>query len=143
NHATLVCTNGNLNLADWTLLEALVAAGAHVYYCGDFDVRGLDIAAGLLTRFSGAASPWRMTARDYVAALEGGEKKLDPAGLQRAGRYFPELVREMSTRGHGADQESLIALLKRDLNRFVLEGIAPPRWNEPPSGLSAHHSVTD
>jgi hypothetical protein len=74
--------------------------------------------------------------------LGSGEKKLDPVGLQRAGRYFPELVHEMSARGYGADQESLIALLKRDLNRFVLEGIAPPRWNEPPGGHSAHHSVT-
>jgi uncharacterized protein (TIGR02679 family) len=141
NHSTLVCTNGNLNLADWTLLEALVAGGAHVYYCGDFDVRGLEIAAALLTRFPGAASPWRMTASDYRAAIQAEKKKLDPVGLQRMGRYFPELVREMSTRGQGADQESLIDLLKRDLNKFVLEGRTPPRWNEPPHG-TARHSLT-
>ncbi|WP_420127199.1 DUF2399 domain-containing protein [Longimicrobium sp.] len=141
NHPTLVCTNGNLNLADWTLLEALVSSGAHVYYCGDFDVRGLEIAASLLTRFPEDVSPWRMTADDYVTAVQAEEKKLDPAGLQRMSRYFPGLVHEMSSRGHAADQESLIDLLKRDLNRFVLEGIAPPRQNEPPGGHSVLYSA--
>lgn len=142
NHATLMCTNGNLNLADWTLLEALVSSGAHVYYCGDFDVRGLEIAASLLNRFPGNVSPWRMTADDYITAVLAEEKKLDPAGLQRMSRYFPGLVHEMSSRGHAADQESLIELLKRDLNRFVLEGVAPPRWNEPPGGHSVRYSLT-
>ncbi|HEX6041915.1 DUF2399 domain-containing protein [Longimicrobium sp.] len=142
NHATLVCTNGNLNLADWTLLESLIGSGAHVYYCGDFDVRGLEIAAALLTRFPEAVSPWRMTADDYISAIQAGKNKLDPTGLQRVNRHFPELVREMSKRGLAADQESsLIEMLKRDLNRFVLEGIAPPRWNEPPGHSSRRHTA--
>jgi uncharacterized protein (TIGR02679 family) len=126
-HPTLICTNGNVNLADWMLLEALVRSGAHVYYCGDFDKKGLDITRAILERFPGGASPWRMTASDYEAAIRTETGTLDPRGLERAAPFLPDLVRAMSVRRHAADQEGLIPRLKGDLERFVLHGEPPPR----------------
>jgi uncharacterized protein (TIGR02679 family) len=126
-HPTLICTNGNINLAEWMLLEALVRSGAHIYYCGDFDKKGLDITRAVLERFPGSATPWRMSASDYEAAIRTGTATLDPRGLERAARFLPDLVRAMSVRRHAADQEGLIPRLKADLDRFVLYGEPPPR----------------
>lgn len=127
NHPTLVCTNGNLNTADHQLLRLLTGAGAHLFYSGDFDARGLEIAATVLDRYPGRASPWRMTPADYRAALRGDRATLDPAALQRAGRLFPDLVREMGERRQAAHHEGLIDRLQADLDHFVTRGQAPPR----------------
>jgi uncharacterized protein (TIGR02679 family) len=140
-HPTLICTNGNINLADWTLLEALVRSGAHVYYCGDFDAKGLDITRAILERFPDAASPWRMTASDYEAAIRNQAATLDPRSLQRAARHLPDLVHAMTARRIPADQEGLIPHLKADLDRFVLHGEPPPRRGAPGSGNTAFGEI--
>jgi uncharacterized protein (TIGR02679 family) len=132
NHPTLVCTNGNLNPADWKLLEALCATGAHLFYSGDFDGRGLGIVTHLLNRYPEAASPWRMTPDDYLAALRDGSTALDTAGLERVKAVFPELVAEMTARGQAAHHEALIGRFEDDLDRWVRRGITPPRRGEGP-----------
>ena len=125
NHPTLICTNGNLNLADKALLDALVQRGAHLFYGGDFDAKGLEIAALVLARYPGPASPWRMTVEDYRDALRTEGRALEPGALDRAARIFPTLAAEIAARGQAAHQEGLIAALTRDLSRFVLEGAVP------------------
>ncbi|HEX8318618.1 DUF2399 domain-containing protein [Longimicrobium sp.] len=132
NHPTLICTNGNLNLADKALLDALVQRGAHLFYGGDFDAKGLEIAALVLARYPGAASPWRMTMDDYRDALRTEGGALEPGALDRAARTFPALAAEIAARGQAAHQEGLIPALTRDLSRFVLEGVTPPQSTDPP-----------
>jgi uncharacterized protein (TIGR02679 family) len=132
SHPTLVCTNGTMNLAEWGLLDALCQSGAHLFYCGDFDVRGLEIASAILERYPGSASPWRMGPDDYRAAIRGKEGEIDPHTLERSKRWFPELTREMAAHRKAADQESLIPRLRADLNRFITEAITPPRLGHPP-----------
>lgn|GEM_PF-2321206 len=144
NHPTLVCTYGTLNLADKQLLDALVAAGAHLFYSGDFDAKGLEIAAGVLERYGGAASPWRMTTDDYRAAVRDPASArpdrgpLDPRALQRSGRRFPELVAEMSECRRPADHEGLIDHLRGDLDRFVSRHETPPRRGDGPDSSAPH-----
>jgi uncharacterized protein (TIGR02679 family) len=141
SHPTLICTNGNLNLADKALLDALVQRGAHLFYGGDFDAKGLEIAAQVLARYPGAASPWRMTVDDYRDALRTEGRALEPGALDRAARTFPSLAAGIAARGQAAHQEGLIPALTRDLSRFVLEGVTPPRSSDPPgeSVRSVHH----
>ncbi len=139
-HPTLVCTTGTLNLADHALLEALVRNGAHLYYSGDFDKAGLDIMAAVLTRHPGSASPWRMTPADYREAMQDDET-LDPNSLQRLRIHFPQLVREMALNARPGDQEKLIASLASDLTRFVLDGVAPPKADDPVGGSLADSGV--
>ncbi|HEX5869995.1 MAG TPA: DUF2399 domain-containing protein [Longimicrobium sp.] len=141
NHPTLICTNGNLNLADRALLDALVRRGAHLFYGGDFDAKGLEIAALVLARYPGAASPWRMTVEDYRDALRTEGRALEPGPVDRAAHTFPALASEIAARGQGAHQEGLIPALKRDLSRFVLEGVTPPRRNGPPGTRSGSAGV--
>jgi uncharacterized protein (TIGR02679 family) len=140
-HPTLICTTGNLNLADWGLLDALRQSGAHFFYCGDFDLRGMEIAAALLDRFSGSVSPWRMTQEDYRSTPRDRQRRIDPRTLDRMVRYFPELVREMEIEGYAADQEGLIPALKDDLDLFILKGTIPPRLGDAPGAPSRTDSV--
>jgi uncharacterized protein (TIGR02679 family) len=141
-HPTLVCTNGNLNQADKALLDRLVARGAHLFYSGDFDAAGLDIAAAVLARYPGAASPWRMTVDDYRAAARGSEKAIDPSSLQRVRRVFPELVGEMTRRRATAYQEALIPALVEDVDQFARTGRTPPKGGSDPDPRKAAHSNT-
>jgi uncharacterized protein (TIGR02679 family) len=127
SHPTLICTNGNLNLADKALLDALVQRGAHLFYGGDFDQKGLEIAALVLARYAGAASPWRMTVDDYRDALRTEGRALEPGAVDRAARAFPALAAEIAARGQAAHQEGLLPALKADLSQFVLEGVVPAR----------------
>lgn len=131
-HPTLVCTNGNLNLADRALLDALVERGAHLFYGGDFDAKGLEIAALVLERFPGAASPWRMSVDDYRDALRTEGRALEPGAVDRAARVFPALAAEIAARGRAAHQERLLPALKADVSRWMLEGVTPTRRGEGP-----------
>lgn len=141
-HPTLVCTNGNLNLADKALLDALVQRGAHLFYGGDFDQKGLEIAAQVLARYPGASSPWRMTVDDYRAALRSEGAPLAPGAVERAASTFPALAAEIAARGQGAHQEGLLRALKADVTGFVLEEITPPRVGDPSEGQATRHNAT-
>ncbi|HST59412.1 MAG TPA: DUF2399 domain-containing protein, partial [Longimicrobium sp.] len=99
-------------------------------YGGDFDAKGLEIAAQVLTRYPGAASPWRMTVDDYRDALRTEGRALEPGPVDRAARTFPALAAEIAARGQAAHQEGLLAALKRDVSDFVLEGVTPPRGGD-------------
>jgi uncharacterized protein (TIGR02679 family) len=130
NHPTLICTNGNLNRADHQLLGLLRGTGAHLFYSGDFDAKGLEIAVQVLSRYE--ASPWRMTPADYRAALRAGGRELDPAALQHSARLFPGLVSEMASQRQTAHHEGLIARFKEDLEHFVTRRETPPRRGDAP-----------
>ncbi|MFR9730958.1 TIGR02679 family protein [Saccharopolyspora sp. MS10] len=64
----LVCTSGWPNGAGILLLRRLGAAGARLHYHGDLDGEGVRIAAHVLTKTR--ALPWRMSAADYLSAVE-------------------------------------------------------------------------
>jgi hypothetical protein len=95
-------------------------------------IQALEIAALVLARYPGAATPWRMTPADYLDALRTEGRALEPGAVDRAARTFPALAAEIAARGHAAHQEGLIPALTRDLSRFVLEGVAPPVGYDPP-----------
>ncbi|HEV7652506.1 MAG TPA: TIGR02679 family protein [Actinophytocola sp.] len=63
----IVCTSGWPNSAGVLLLQGLSDAGCLLRYHGDFDGEGIRIAANLVARTG--ATPWRMGADDYLAAL--------------------------------------------------------------------------
>jgi uncharacterized protein (TIGR02679 family) len=64
----VVATNGNPSGAVLLLVQRLAEAGARLRYHGDFDTAGLAIC-GRLQQVG--LAPWRMTAADYLAAVEG------------------------------------------------------------------------
>ncbi len=68
--APLLCTEGMPRTAARLLLQQLALRGASLRYHGDFDWPGITIAN--LVRERHGATPWRMSARDYQEAAEGG-----------------------------------------------------------------------
>ncbi len=47
-----ICSNGQINLCTYQLLDKLLESGCELYYAGDFDPEGLYIADRLVTRYN-------------------------------------------------------------------------------------------
>lgn len=113
----LICLQGQLKLAAWTLLDCLVKSGAILYYSGDFDPEGLQIAEKLLLRYPGRVHLWRMNRAEYFEA-----KPSVPLDQQRMNKLksiqVPELAclaAAIADIGLTAYQEGLVEKLAEDL----------------------------
>ncbi len=67
----MICANGNPSTTVNLLIDGLLAAGARLRYHGDFDVAGLAMCARMQIR---GVEPWRMSAADYLAALDEADQ---------------------------------------------------------------------
>ncbi len=61
----LICTSGQPSVAALRLLDLLASENTALFYSGDFDGKGLSIAAQLCTRYPQLLNPWHMSAEDY------------------------------------------------------------------------------
>lgn len=64
---SLICTSGQLNISSLMLLDKLVDEGTLVYYSGDFDPEGLQIADKLKVRYKDKLILWRFCTEDYIS----------------------------------------------------------------------------
>ena len=60
----IVCVAGQPNLSVYELLDRL-SPGTEIWYAGDFDPEGLQIAERLADYYNGVFNYWRMSAEDY------------------------------------------------------------------------------
>ena len=74
----LLCTHGQVKLAGLIILDKLVSFGFEVYYAGDFDPEGLQIAQKLNQRYGESLRLWRYSISDY--------EKTDPKNILGSGR---------------------------------------------------------
>lgn len=112
--APLVCTDGMPAAAQRVLLAQLAAAGARLFYHGDFDWPGLHIGNFVMRTF--AARPWRFTAADYreaLSGLPGGRTELGGAAV--AASWDDELSAAMATCRIGVPEEAIADVLAGDL----------------------------
>jgi uncharacterized protein (TIGR02679 family) len=108
----LVCIAGWPSAAGILLLQRLAAAGARLWYHGDFDGDGLRIAANVVARTG--ARPWRMTTDDYLSAL--GEPPVGPlVGRVTAVPWDATLATEMIRVGVAVPEEKVAPTLLREL----------------------------
>lgn len=66
---SLLCTSGQVKTASLILLDLLCEAGCRIFYSGDFDPEGLNIADKILRRNQNIIVPWHMTREDYSHSL--------------------------------------------------------------------------
>jgi uncharacterized protein (TIGR02679 family) len=115
--AALVCTAGTPTTVVLELLDRLASGGAGFAYHGDFDWPGVALANRLIGRFG--ASPWRMSAADYEAAVaacrDRGSPLLPLAGPPVDACWDPELAAAMRALGVGVHEESVLERLLADL----------------------------
>lgn len=112
--APLVCTDGMPAAAQRTLLNQLARAGARLHYHGDFDWPGLQIANHVLRSWQ--AQPWRMSTRDYEAAVQATPPRLrDLTASDLTATWDPQLVPAMCHHGLAIAEEAVADWLMEDL----------------------------
>jgi uncharacterized protein (TIGR02679 family) len=109
----MVCTSGWPSSAGILLLRKLTAAGAEVFYHGDFDGEGLRIAAHVIARTG--ATPWRMSSADYLGAPADGP----PVGRITPAPWDAELAEHLLRRGTTVSEERVSATLLDGLAEYV------------------------
>ncbi len=117
---TLVCTSGWPSVAALTLLDLLLSASPTHYlrYSGDFDARGLQIAAYMLARYPGRCHLWRFDCETYSAVLQQGGIQApiaDLALLNTLPEIFAPLAALMREKGMWVYQEGITRLLLDDI----------------------------
>lgn len=69
----LICSSGQPSVAALRLLDELSAKGSKLYYSGDFDAKGLEMAIGLHKRYDNAFVPWLFDTSTYLSSVAGTE----------------------------------------------------------------------
>jgi uncharacterized protein (TIGR02679 family) len=113
----IVCTSGQPRTASLFLIDLLLKSECKLYYCGDIDPEGIEIADRVLTRGKGKILPWRMTAQDYYRSLS--DEALTEKRLNRldkiANAQLRELAELLKAEKKAGYQEHLIDLMVGDI----------------------------
>ncbi len=106
----LICTSGQPSVAALQLLDQLSAVGTKIYYSGDFDGKGLEIALGLWRRYSGGFKSWFLDTVTYLHAPRGipltEEQRRRISAMKLP--WDPELPAEVLAGDYVVYQESLV-----------------------------------
>ncbi|MEG6617567.1 TIGR02679 family protein [Peptococcaceae bacterium 1198_IL3148] len=117
----LICTHGQLKLANLILLDKLVTNGVTVLYSGDFDPEGLQMAQRILDRYGSRAKTWCYNYEDYLISLS--EVELDDARLKKLDTVtttaFTEVKEAMRQYKKAGYQEYLIKKLVADIESYM------------------------
>ncbi len=113
----IVCTSGQLRTASLFLIDLLLKSECKLYYCGDIDPEGIEIADRVLARGNGRILPWRMTAQDYYRSISNEmltEKRLNRLD-KIANASLGELTALLKAEKRAGYQEHLIDLMVEDI----------------------------
>ncbi|MEA4883572.1 MAG: TIGR02679 family protein [Clostridia bacterium] len=123
----MVCTHGQFRLAALMLMDKLAAGGAAIFYSGDFDPEGLQMAQRLMNRFPGSVRPWRYGLQDYLGCVS--ETPLPENRLAKLqGVTAPELVPAkdaMAAERKAGYQERLLDALAEDVREALRSAAVP------------------
>jgi uncharacterized protein (TIGR02679 family) len=110
----VLCLSGNPASVGTRLLRALIASGNSVRYHGDFDWPGAAIAGRV---FALGATPWRMLASDYQAAVArlDTDHAVALSGSPMPTDWDPGLAAAMSTHMLAVHEEFVLPELLADL----------------------------
>ena len=119
---TVVCTAGWPSVAALTLLDQLLITNPlnRLYYSGDMDLKGLQIAAYLMERYPARCLPWHIDTIAYNLAMQADgilARENELQLLNTLPEVFSALVKAMQTQGKWAYQEGMVQLLISDLKR--------------------------
>lgn len=113
----LICSNGQVKLSTWSLLDKALHPGLRIHYAGDFDVGGLLIAESFRHRYGERLVFWRYSVQDYRRVLS--DKPIPPQRVKllekvRSPELLP-LVAAMREEKRAAFQESLLEEYVKDV----------------------------
>ncbi len=122
--AGLLCTFGQLKLSGIRLVDLLAESQCKIYYAGDFDPEGLQIADKLLCRYpSGSVQSWHMSCHDYRCIEKADD--LSQLRLHKLKHIQSEELQEiaelLNREKKSAHQELLISAMQKDMIDFCTE----------------------
>ncbi len=113
----LLCTSGQMKVASLILIDLLISSGCRLYYCGDTDPEGIEIAERIAARAPGQVTIWRMSEEDYYRSISNETlttarlKKLDK--IEHEGlKALCDALRREKRAGY---QEHLMEALFKDI----------------------------
>lgn len=114
---TLLCTSGQLRVAAFQLISLLIESKATIYYSGDLDPEGMDIADRLWQKYGDAIQMWGMSPKDYWASIS--EETLNEVRLAKIEHIKHPILKQTSkcmiVRKRAGYQENLLERLLEDL----------------------------
>ena len=112
----LICTSGQLNTSSYMLLDKLAASETIMYYNGDFDPEGLQIAERLKKRYEKKLVLWHYTPEDYlkVKGKVSIKERLDKLKKVKHPE-LEEVIKALQQEGVAGYQELLIEELAKDI----------------------------
>lgn len=122
--AGLLCTFGQLKLSGIRLVDLLAESRCKIYYAGDFDPEGLQIADKLLCRYpNGSVQSWHMSCHDYRCIEKADD--LSQLRLHKLKHIQSEELQEiaelLNREKKSAHQELLISAMQKDMIDFCTE----------------------
>ena len=116
-HIGFVCTNGQLNLCGYVLLDFIQKSKIPMYYAGDFDPEGVLIADKLKQRYKDDLYLWKSTVEEYHMIMSTSpisEKRL--LSLQNCRtKELQALCRELEKHAYSGYQEALLPLYLEEI----------------------------
>lgn len=118
---SILCTSGQLKTAALILIDMLCEAGCKIYYSGDFDPEGIEIAEKLIQRDKNIV-PWCFSKENYKMSISENIisderlKKLDK--IENA--YFKELIEEIKIEKKAGYQELLLDKMIKEIKEICI-----------------------
>ena len=117
----LLCTMGQPRKAAWQLLDLLTAENPAIFYAGDLDPEGMDIADRIWKRYPDAVHPWRMGPEDYEKSRS--EEEISDRRLSMLSRLQNPLLRstaaQIQKEKKAGYQEALLDEMLADIRERV------------------------
>lgn len=117
----LVCTHGQFKLATLLLLDKVAEHGTTIYYSGDFDPEGLQMAQRMIRRYPSQVRLWRYGCKDYwktLSEIDISESRLKKLRSIRVPELTP-VAEEMLRKEKPAYQEELVSKLAEDIRQLM------------------------
>lgn len=115
-NAALICTSGQINTSAYKILDYLKQSGTVMYYNGDFDPEGLQIADKLKKRYKDQLQLWHYEVTDYLrikgrVSVEERISKLESVESEEL-MLLADEIKKQKMAGY---QELLINQLSKDI----------------------------
>lgn len=121
NPPALICTQGQFKLAALLIIDLLVENNITIYYSGDFDPEGLQMAQRLKKRAPNHVKLWRYSLTEYQKSLS--HNKITPERLARLDiidlAELKEIKEQLKQHQKPGYQEELLEELLSDMKRLL------------------------
>lgn len=108
----MICVNGEPRSTSRALLRRMRADGSTIWYHGDFDWPGVNIASRMFAELG--CQPWLMSANDYEQAILAGKSRV-LRGIPIATVWDQTLAQSMKKHQQAVDEEAVFDSLATSL----------------------------